>query len=93
MPAKGCTAVPESMFLTLPLALVLSLSLSLYLSLSLSPSSSTLPAVPSVCVFCAPSPPFQVLCLLLEFLAQVAALSNVNEMTSEVLSQVGQLIT
>lgn len=30
----------------------------------------------------------QVLCLLLEFLAQVAALSNVNEMTSEVLSQV-----
>lgn len=32
--------------------------------------------------------PYQVLCLLLEFLAQVAALSNVNEMTSEVLSQV-----
>ena len=48
MPAKGCTAVPESMFLTLPLALVLSLPI------SLSPSSSTLPAVPSVCVFCAP---------------------------------------
>lgn len=30
----------------------------------------------------------QVLCLLLEFLAQVAALNSVNEMTSEVLSQV-----
>ena len=31
MPAKGCTAVPESMFLTLPLALVLSLSLAVLL--------------------------------------------------------------
>lgn len=30
----------------------------------------------------------QVLCLLLEFLAQVAALSKVNEMTSEALAQV-----
>ncbi|CAM9983350.1 unnamed protein product [Ectocarpus sp. 6 AP-2014] len=34
-----------------------------------------------------PHKSWQVLCLLLEFLAQVAALSNVNEMTSEVLSQ------
>ena len=89
MPAKGCTAVPESMFLTLPLALVLSLSLSL--SLSRRPPLHC-PRYLLCAFFVPPSPPFQVLCLLLEFLAQVAALSNVNEMTSEVLSQVGQLI-
>ena len=35
---------------------------------------------------------WQVLCLLLEFLAQVAALNSVNEMTSEVLSQVRSFI-
>lgn len=34
----------------------------------------------------------QVLCLLLEFLAQVAALSKVNEMTSEALAQVGTFL-
>ncbi|CAN0260736.1 unnamed protein product, partial [Ectocarpus sp. 12 AP-2014] len=34
-----------------------------------------------------PHKSWEVLCLLLEFLAQVAALSNVNETTSELLSQ------